>query len=257
MKILTVPKFEHTLLASKGFKFDTSQLNIIRTVLGAGNNFEFINDDTCVRWTESTQDTHSDLGSDFFDMYLGRCIIEIDNANHYKWLDKNLEDFWQSVFGKSLDETGCAGIVSAHGDKCYQYKNKWLEAGIPFFYGVAIYFLTYTKEIGDIPKYESSQWVIDNYDKYVKKLNRIEPRDYVQPSDMNIELKDEMTVMVNPTVVKKYMDPTRGDQILELIEGKSIRLSKRIDNSSRVVDGKVMIKGIGVFDKKYFVEVAS
>jgi len=182
-------------------------------------------------------------------------LIEIDNANHYKWLDKNLEDFWQNVFGKSLDETGCGGIVSAHGDKCYQYKSEWLEAGIPFFYGVAIYFLTYTEEIGDTPKHESSQWVIDNYDKYVKKLNRIEPRDYVQPSDLDIELKDEMTVMVNPIVVKQYMDPIKAAQLLSYIEGNKIQLSKSRQNSSRVVDGEIMIKGIGIFNKKYFVEV--
>jgi len=37
--------------------------------------------------------------------------------NHYQWLDENLNDFWLKVFNKSLDETGCAGIISTHGDK--------------------------------------------------------------------------------------------------------------------------------------------
>lgn len=93
--------------------------------------------------------------------------------SHYTWLDANLNEFWVKVFGKDLESTGCAGIISAHGDKCYQYRDVWSTAGIPFYHGVAIYLLTYTNELGDFPKSQSCIWVINNYEKYKPLLNAI------------------------------------------------------------------------------------
>ena len=100
--------------------------------------------------------------------------------NHYDWFDENLNDFWLKVFNKSLDETGCAGIISAHGDKGYQYRDEWEENGIPFPHGMALYMLTYTK-VMDKPKWESRSWVIDNYSKYKQcchQFKRIQLCDY-------------------------------------------------------------------------------
>jgi hypothetical protein len=98
--------------------------------------------------------------------------------NHYQWLDKNLESFWIKVTGKTLDESGCAGIVSAHGDKCYGYRMAWEKAGVPFHHGVAIYFLTYihpfSGEARETPNGEwvdPKKWVADNYERFKPFLN--------------------------------------------------------------------------------------
>ena len=98
-------------------------------------------------------------------------------VNHYKWLDKHLDSFWKAVFNKDLNDSGCGGIISAHGDKGQCYKRKWEKASIPFPHGMALYMLTYTSEIGDTPKYESCQWVIDNYEKYKPLLPEIDDSD--------------------------------------------------------------------------------
>lgn len=59
MKLITVPKYEHTLLAPKGFKFDLNKREIINTILGIRNDILFINNNTCIRWTGNNQDTYS------------------------------------------------------------------------------------------------------------------------------------------------------------------------------------------------------
>ena len=100
----------------------------------------------------------------------------MDIVNHYKWLDKHLPTFWYAVFGASLEDTGCAGIVSAHGDKGYQYKGEWERAGIPFPHGMALYLMTYTDKM-DRPKHESSEWVIENYTHYVDLLPTVDEND--------------------------------------------------------------------------------
>jgi len=85
--------------------------------------------------------------------------------NHYKFLDRYLDAFWIEVFGKSLDDMWCSGIVSAHGDKGSCYRRDWENAGISYYEGMMIYMLTYTKEMND-EQYKSKEWVINNYSKY-------------------------------------------------------------------------------------------
>lgn len=94
-------------------------------------------------------------------------------VNHYKWLDKHLNQFWIDVFGKSLNDLFCGGIVSAHGDKGRGYMRKWQESGIPFVHGMALFMLTYTN-IMDEEKHKSCEWVINNYEKYSKHLPDID-----------------------------------------------------------------------------------
>lgn len=91
-------------------------------------------------------------------------------------MDKHLNFFWQQVFGESLNESGCGGIIDAHGDKCYQYADKWEDASIPFPHGVAMYMLTYTK-LMDRPKHESGEWVIKNYPTYEGLLPDLDETD--------------------------------------------------------------------------------
>lgn len=95
-------------------------------------------------------------------------------GTHYWYLDEMLESFWKEVFGKAASEMFCGGMVSAHGDKAYSYKQEWKEAGINFYRGSLLYLLTYTKELGDTPKHESGKWVIDNYYKYLLAIQRVE-----------------------------------------------------------------------------------
>lgn len=94
-------------------------------------------------------------------------------SNHYKYLDKHLNKFWITVFGKDLNNTGCAGIIVAHGDKIGQYARRWEEAGVPLNHGAMLYLLTYTPLLG-MPKWQSCEWVILNYPKYKVIIEQIE-----------------------------------------------------------------------------------
>lgn len=99
-------------------------------------------------------------------------VLEFES--HYDYLDTMLQDFWLAVFGKTADEMWCGGIVSAHGDKAYGYKDQWKKADVPFKHGVLIFLLSYTSELGDRPKHESSEWVIENYPKYKPMIEKVE-----------------------------------------------------------------------------------
>jgi hypothetical protein len=60
------------------------------------------------------------------------------------------------------------GHFSSHGDKMYQYRDKWIESGIPWFHGVVCYTLAisvYPREIGNTKNgwVCPSDWVIQNY----------------------------------------------------------------------------------------------
>lgn len=90
--------------------------------------------------------------------------------SHYRYLDEMLNPFWKEVFGKSANELFCGGIVSAHGDKAYGYKNEWAKAGINKYRGTLLFLLSYTKERGETPRHEVEQWVIDNYPKYLPMI---------------------------------------------------------------------------------------
>ena len=94
----------------------------------------------------------------------------IIHDNHYDYLDEMLNPFWKQVFGKTADEMFCGGMVGAHGDKCYGYRHKWAEEGIDYQHGSLLFLLSYTSELGDRPKYETCEWVIENYHRYYMKI---------------------------------------------------------------------------------------
>jgi len=102
-----------------------------------------------------------------------RAVIEenrpVEHGSHYDFLDEHLDAFWVKATGKTLSDSWCAGIVSAHGDKGYGYRRDWERAGIHFYHGMMLYLLTYTS-IMDRPKHESRQWVIDNYGRFKDSL---------------------------------------------------------------------------------------
>ena len=93
--------------------------------------------------------------------------------NHYHWLEVNLLDFFRKLPElKTQVDSGWLneGIISAHGDKCYSYRDTWAKAGIPFEHGVAIYLLTYMKPWCN----EADNWVVDNYSRFKDLLPPLE-----------------------------------------------------------------------------------
>ncbi len=101
-------------------------------------------------------------------------------VNHYKWLEKHLPAFFEKV-GVNYEHN--AGIIGAHGDKCYSYRNVFEENGIEFPHGVAIYLLSYVspyhKEVretkdGWVDVYD---WIIENKDKFICLLPPVDATD--------------------------------------------------------------------------------
>ena len=92
--------------------------------------------------------------------------------SHYDWLDRNLNTFFNSL-GLAGDHSG---VIAAHGDKCYQYRDFWSTQNVPFEHGVAIYMLTYEypyssecreTEDGWISPHT---WVASNYSRFLPQL---------------------------------------------------------------------------------------
>lgn len=61
---------------------------------------------------------------------------------HYEWLEEHLPTFFKNI---EIDWQPVCGIIVAHGDKGYQYKRKWENAGIHFYHAMAIYLASYCK----------------------------------------------------------------------------------------------------------------
>lgn len=89
--------------------------------------------------------------------------------NQYEYMENYLDSFWIEIFGKNLKETFCSGIISAHGDKCYQYRKYWQENEVPFNHGCMIYMLTYTNLL-DRPKHLSKEFVVEMYHRKYKEI---------------------------------------------------------------------------------------
>lgn len=96
--------------------------------------------------------------------------------NHYTWLEQHLPSFFTAL-GINWDWHG--GIISAHGDKCYSYRQMWEDNGVPFYHGVAIYLLTYTSQYSNEVRntddrwVDPGQWVVDNYERFKHLLVEI------------------------------------------------------------------------------------
>ena len=97
--------------------------------------------------------------------------------SHYNWLDYNLKPFLTKI-GVNTDYYN-NGLISAHGDKCYGYSDKFEENGIHFFHGALLYLLTYIspyeKEVKETEKgwVDPSDWIVNNYPKYKKFLPKV------------------------------------------------------------------------------------
>lgn len=105
---------------------------------------------------------------------LAECVCEVmferypDDLSHYVWLNQNAPAFFAAL---GLPADKYMGLISAHGDKCYSYNDQWIDAGIPFEHGVAIYLLTYIAPWSKTARPDPSenkyinpgQWVISHY----------------------------------------------------------------------------------------------
>ena len=99
-------------------------------------------------------------------------FAKLTTDNHYHWLERHF-----STFTKALGlEYSLTGLISAHGDKCYSYRVRWENNGIPFFHGVAIYLLTYVFPYSKESRETDNGWVppviwvVDNYDRFKEFL---------------------------------------------------------------------------------------
>lgn len=152
--------------------------------------------------------------------------------SHYDYLDAILEAFWKEVFKRTPDDMWCGGIVGAHGDKAYSYKDEWKKAGIPFAQGVLLFLLTYTKAYPeDKHKSESSEWVIEVYPKYFMSIMRAE-RETLKKYGVNRGLEvetykrdpgetaigfDEWTIWEAEKPLKSFSVPSSADSETEAI----------------------------------------
>jgi hypothetical protein len=99
-------------------------------------------------------------------------------TNHYDWLDAHLDRIWITVTGKSLKQSGNAGIIVAHGDKCRQYEQLWKSFGIHFHIGATIYLLSYDSMFdGKVREtatgfIKPSEWVVDNYNQFNEQIRK-------------------------------------------------------------------------------------
>lgn len=97
--------------------------------------------------------------------------------NHYQYLESVLPRFFDLV---GVDFDSNAGIISAHGDKCYGQRMEWEERGIPFNHGVAVYLLTHVRPYGKEVRGGSGEWVspvdwvANNYNRFKPFLDQVD-----------------------------------------------------------------------------------
>jgi len=95
--------------------------------------------------------------------------------NHYKYLERVLPTFFEVCEVTGGWECN-GGIIGAHGDKGYGYRDRWEQAGLKFPKAMAVYMLTYVAPYGhevretDNGWVDVADWVIDNYNRFADVL---------------------------------------------------------------------------------------
>lgn len=98
--------------------------------------------------------------------------------SHYAYLDREFLNFLDNL---GIQPKGYEGLIAAHGDKCYSYKDTWKAGGLEFPHGVAIYLLThihpYASEVrntddGWVPP---ERWVLENKARFEPHLPATTP----------------------------------------------------------------------------------
>jgi len=100
--------------------------------------------------------------------------------SHYDYLEDQFMDFYRAACqscGVAIDLNVNEGLIGAHGDKCYSYRDAWRKAGLRFEQGVAIYLLTHLSpwsaevrmtEHGWVAPYD---WVVANAERFLPFLS--------------------------------------------------------------------------------------
>lgn len=101
---------------------------------------------------------------------------------HYRWLDVHLPAFLEATkVGGGWDMN--AGIITAHGDKMYGYRDQWEAAGLHFAHGCAICMLTYCSPYGNEVRETKEgwiapgDWVVQNKDRFLHLLPPVDEKD--------------------------------------------------------------------------------
>ncbi len=107
--------------------------------------------------------------------------------SHYQYLEKHLPKFLEDTKVRGGWKGNC-GLISAHGDKFYTYRQIMEENGIHFYHGVMIGMLTYCypyeKESREIKQgywkddttwikavwKDPKEWIIENYSRFKEFL---------------------------------------------------------------------------------------
>lgn len=93
--------------------------------------------------------------------------------SHYDYLNEHVFNFLEKC-GINAEWNG--GIVGAHGDKAYGYRDKWERGGLHFYHGVAIYLLTYCRPYAQEVRetehgwVDAGDWVLNNKDRFLPFL---------------------------------------------------------------------------------------
>jgi hypothetical protein len=99
-------------------------------------------------------------------------------VSHYKYLDIAFPMFLKNIGHGDKWEWNC-GIVTAHGDKGYSYRNDWEERNIPFHEGMVLYLLTYMNPWANEARntnhgfIDPKEWVINNYDRFKNDIPKV------------------------------------------------------------------------------------
>ena len=95
--------------------------------------------------------------------------------NHYTYLELMVEPLGELLFGDKGQWVFNDGMIGAHGDKGYGYRDIWKDAGINHNRGTLLYLLTYTNLL-DCDKSKSGEWVVSNYERFLPQIQQLEEK---------------------------------------------------------------------------------
>lgn len=85
-----------------------------------------------------------------------------------EYLYKNFNDFVRYTAEYNGD---ASGLIAAHSDKCYQYRDYWEQEDICFNHGSMLYLLSYLPPFSnEVDRSKIKQWVVRNYINYMHLL---------------------------------------------------------------------------------------
>lgn len=113
-------------------------------------------------------------------------------SDHYDYLMQHFVTFYQKlcqVEGLPVNSGINDGLIIAHGDKCYQYREEWAEGGLSFEHGVAIYLLSFispwSSEVRETPQgwVKVAKWVVLNARRFLPHLPPCQSPDAEKPDE--------------------------------------------------------------------------